>query len=999
MTAAQKRNLPSAESPKAAQQARMATAADTGGTQAAAQGNSPFGMKPQTPLGPTAETPTARQESLSAQGLGWVSLGPPPSRPAVGASRDDLETYFQKLAVWVQCMLAEAMKTKAPGLRSAAFSQKAPYQFQPLPIQQQVGHEQSSSYKAPWSKSAARVAMTTAGRYEAGGNAMWLSVLPQDAKQRILAGTAASVEEIDELEAQFFAVTLRSGLPEGDVRTWERLIFPDVLAVGVRDKATVYESEHWQMSLPLVSGHCYVQAWYSAMSKALAAWGDRAFSEAVVEAGTDPQPQRGDIAAVSGNPLACVACLLECALTVTIHARECPTDKELGIFSNEVSEKNKASEKLQSDTFPAFAAKALLIIESSLEQAQAGSAGKATTPVRLSVLQKTGVRYNGTLVNRTMFSAIQLFDTKFNAASLALLTQIERRAGKDCLTKHYAKLMRLGQICSKEAEKSDSATVQDLVQYTLEALENNLRLVKVFDVTQDWLEKHVPVILGRREVAISVGDMVADFERTKLGEALVKQELQSVVDAFQSYPRFEREFALSQGDSDPVEDFKRRYKCEGKVAQLMTDLLYDVMAGVYDGHIADARAAAQGKSASGAVRFEILKAKGFESYRELYRQVTLAQSSVDLSCGDEVPQTASRQLRRYKSDPTEDLDGGVHDKDRQEAFASIQKQRAKYVEILAPNDRVMTEANYQQLYEKSKVYQFSGSAGESHRLFVFSAELHSEGPETPWATPVVWEKSMDTILSWLSSQNAPCDTTMAFDGRSRSCRKAIELVMEKRRHFCELWVVYAPTRRMGRKVFFASDNKETCGVSLPLPRTQLAVKSRDGFNRVGEESTHDSTYTGVTPLAWGAVQKFHAEPKKAILGFDAPIPNNKLYDCTMGMPLFWQERKNTKFWAQLLHDLNIRAVFDATAGTGQLARACLQQGILYTGVAKNQTHAQMLNKILDRHAVSLVGQTGAACHDADLAALAKEHFSDLTEILDQQDLVGDTEPKDEDADE
>ena len=258
---------------------------------------------------------------------------------------------------------------------------------------------------------------------------------------------------------------------------------------------------------------------------------------------------------------------------------------------------------------------------------------------------------------------------------------------------------------------------------------------------------------------------------------------------------------------------------------------------------------------------------------------------------------------------------------------------------------------------------------------------------------------MKTILSFFSAQNGPFDATMAFDGRSRSCRKAIELVMEKRRHFCELWVVYAPTRRMGRKVFFASDNKETCGVSLPLPRTQLAVKSRDGFNRVGEESTHDSTYTGVTPLAWGAVQKFHAEPKKAILGFDAPIPNNKLYDSTMGMPLFWQERKNTKFWAQLLHDLNIRAVFDATAGTGQLARACLQHGILYTGVAKNQTHAQMLNKILDRHAVSLVGQTGAACHDADLAALAKEHFSDLTEILDQQDLVGDTEPKDEDADE
>ena len=95
---------------------------------------------------------------------------------------------------------------------------------------------------------------------------------------------------------------------------------------------------------------------------------------------------------------------------------------------------------------------------------------------------------------------------------------------------------------------------------------------------------------------------------------------------------------------------------------------------------------------------------------------------------------------------------------------------------------------------------------------------------------------MDTILSFFSTQNGPFDVTMAFDGRSRSCRKAIEAVMEKRRHFCERWVVYAPTKRMGRKVCFASDNKETCGLSLPLARTQLTVRSRQGFNKVGEES-------------------------------------------------------------------------------------------------------------------------------------------------------------------
>ncbi len=612
----------------------------------------------------------------------------------------------------------------------------------------------------------------------------------------------------------------------------------------------------------------------------------------------------------------------------------------------------------------------------------------------MSVLQKAGVRYNGALVNRTMFAATQLFDTKFNDQSKELLTRIERVAGKDCLTKHYAKSMRFGQLCGKDSEKSDNATVQDLIQYSLEALEWNLRLVKKLDVTQDWLEKQVPLLLGRREVALTVKDLVTDLGRTSVGEALVKQELQSVVDAFQSYPTFEAEFAKGQCEDDPVEEFKRRKSCESKVAQLMTDLLYDVLAGVYDCHIAEARAAAQGKSLVGAAGFDMLKAKGFESYREVYRLVTLAQSSVDLACDDGVPQTAARQLRRYRSDPEGDKDEGAPDTERQEAFAAIQRHRAKYVEILAPNDRVMTVCKYEQLYEKSKVYQFSGRPGESHRLFVFSAELHSEGSDAPWATPVPWDPSMDTILSFFSSQNGPFDTTIAFDGRSRSCRRAIELVMEKRRHFCELWLVYAPTRRMGRKVCFASDNKETCLVSLPLPRTQMTVVKRQGnFNNIGEESTHDSTYTGVTPLAWGACQKFHAEPKQAILGFEPPVPNKKLYDTTMGMPLFWQERKNTAFWCQLLDDLMISAVFDAIAGSGQLARACLEHGVQHTGLAKNQAHAQILNKVMDRHALSLVGQTGSACHDADLAALVKEHFQDVTEMLDQQDLVADSEAK------
>ena len=132
------------------------------------------------------------------------------------------------------------------------------------------------------------------------------------------------------------------------------------------------------------------------------------------------------------------------------------------------------------------------------------------------------------------------------------------------------------------------------------------------------------------------------------------------------------------------------------------------------------------------------------------------------------------------------------------------------------------------------------------------------------------------------------------------------------------------------------------------------------------------------------------------MGFEPPVPNKKLFD-SMGMPLFWQERKDTVFWGQLLDDLFAGAVFDATAGSGQLARACLERGIQYTGLAKNPLHAQILNTVLDRHALSLVGQAGSGCHDADLAALAREHFQDVTDMLRQQDLVHDAELSEEEA--
>ena len=70
------------------------------------------------------ETSTPKEQTSPASAALALAAtqghGSPPSPPAAGGSTAEVETYFKELAVWVQKVLAEAVKTKAPGLRSAS---------------------------------------------------------------------------------------------------------------------------------------------------------------------------------------------------------------------------------------------------------------------------------------------------------------------------------------------------------------------------------------------------------------------------------------------------------------------------------------------------------------------------------------------------------------------------------------------------------------------------------------------------------------------------------------------------------------------------------------------------------------------------------------------------------------------------------------------------------------------------------------------------------------
>ena len=151
----------------------------------------------------------------------------------------------------------------------------------------------------------------------------------------------------------------------------------------------------------------------------------------------------------------------------------------------------------------------------------------------------------------------------------------------------------------------------------------------------------------------------------------------------------------------------------------------------------------------------------------------------------------------------------------------------------------------QKCFESTPVYRFPGRPGEMHRVFVFSAELSAEADQAPWASPAELAPHADSCLAFLQTQTGPSDVVMLCDGRSIACRRKCEEASNKMRNVHEAWVVYLPTKRLGRRVAYGADTRETIIVSMPLCRTKMTATPVSEFKGAGEESTHETSYTGV----------------------------------------------------------------------------------------------------------------------------------------------------------
>ena len=106
--------------------------------------------------------------------------------------------------------------------------------------------------------------------------------------------------------------------------------------------------------------------------------------------------------------------------------------------------------------------------------------------------------------------------------------------------------------------------------------------------------------------------------------------------------------------------------------------------------------------------------------------------------------------------------------------------------------------------------------------------------------------------------------------------------------------------------------------------------------------------------------------------------------------LFWQETKPVELYEQMLQDFDIRAVFDASPGSGALAEAALRLGISYVGVTTSSTHAKWLGNVTDRVAMSHLATPGRPLYNQQLAKDVNSHFGDmlagLQESADMEDV-------------
>ena len=175
-------------------------------------------------------------------------------------------------------------------------------------------------------------------------------------------------------------------------------------------------------------------------------------------------------------------------------------------------------------------------------------------------------------------------------------------------------------------------------------------------------------------------------------------------------------------------------------------------------------------------------------------------------------------------------------------------------------------------------------------------------------------------------------------------------------------------------------NTETLHVIMPATNSK-ALKPRQYFNKCGEATTFEPTFTGVPHRNLPSIPRVDMEGVEQILGRTAAAgaevsvrPHVQHEIDKRGHPLFWAEYKSVQLFKVLFSQFDVTHVLDATPGSGAAASAALASGAIYDGFCVNSAHKQWLESLMDSAIFAVATESGDS---AAAVGATKEHVEQI----------------------
>ncbi len=488
-----------------------------------------------------------------------------------------------------------------------------------------------------------------------------------------------------------------------------------------------------------------------------------------------------------------------------------------------------------SDSFPAFAKKIVAFAEGLPE-------GSSAAAIADAIAQKN-IRFEKTLVHKNMVLSAQSLGI-LSTAARDTIRLIDAKFGRGVLGGQHHTLYRLATAVRALSGSSRGIVLQpeELMDYMIQSMWLNLCQGSYSDTyfMLSNMEKNrkgeagwIGMTATKMQVTLHIAIVVECLPHEHLTEAKTFLDLfMSPLAYEENFENFVDEVEASGGVSPEGQDdgatagarrFDKLQDGLSKPNALLAELLRRLYSCEFDPDCKDL-ATVEGTGHTAAK----LGALGEDGCGDLGAALrgwmcsASASQAVVSGSSRAAPTPSLRLLARVNSD-----EGAAHATDaaqrreamiaeRDSVWKKAQAKRQNLVQIGLAKSKNL--AGISAVVKKTGIVNnFKGTLNDSHRLYVLSCDLISEAGPEPWqmggVSPIPKGEVIDGRLAYLKNStecDGPNDFTMAFDGRIRKLRPALEgALVAKGKDPEEMWIVFSGAEAFAkRKVALCADTME-----------------------------------------------------------------------------------------------------------------------------------------------------------------------------------------------